>query len=221
MAAQNVYRGYQWTQPIAFGAVATAWSTSQAYTVGCTVTNGGLTYFCLIAHTSGTFATDLASLYWILITPILWTLSAVAAGAGRISSVWDRGAGNLPERYYWFASARWVATPAAGDALRLYFIRSLALATAALTDGPLTYGDAGIAAEAAMSNNCDPIGPINVHTAADQQFAASGEVRIVSRYVGLGAWNSSATKAIITDASLTRWNYLLLVPIPPTVEASA
>lgn len=45
----------------------TAWLTATAYVVGNYVTNGGFTYKCLVNHTSGTFATDLAANKWILI----------------------------------------------------------------------------------------------------------------------------------------------------------
>lgn len=42
-----------------------AWLTSTSYAVGAYVTQSGTTYRCLIAHTSGTFATDLAALKWV------------------------------------------------------------------------------------------------------------------------------------------------------------
>jgi hypothetical protein len=45
-----------------------AWATATDYVVGppsSVVTQGGETYVCLVAHTSGTFATDLASGKWI------------------------------------------------------------------------------------------------------------------------------------------------------------
>ena len=42
----------------------TAWATSTAYVVGNFVTNSGTTYYCIVAHTSGTFATDLAAGKW-------------------------------------------------------------------------------------------------------------------------------------------------------------
>jgi hypothetical protein len=45
-----------------------AWVTATAYAIGDYRTNGGYTYKCLIAHTSGTFATDLAAAYWLLST---------------------------------------------------------------------------------------------------------------------------------------------------------
>lgn len=41
-----------------------AWATSTAYKVGDFVSNNDKTYFCQTAHTSGTFATDLANEYW-------------------------------------------------------------------------------------------------------------------------------------------------------------
>ena len=43
---------------------ATAWVTSHGYVIGDFVSQGGLTYICLLAHTSGTFATDLAAGDW-------------------------------------------------------------------------------------------------------------------------------------------------------------
>lgn len=44
---------------------AAAWSTTTAYVVGDYVTQGGIIYYCQIAHTSGTFATDLAAFRWV------------------------------------------------------------------------------------------------------------------------------------------------------------
>ena len=50
---------------VALEAAATdAWVTSTTYVVGDKVTDSGESYVCLVAHTSGTFATDLASAYW-------------------------------------------------------------------------------------------------------------------------------------------------------------
>jgi hypothetical protein len=45
-----------------------AWVTSTAYVVGDVVATGGAVYKCLTAHTSGTFATDLAAVKWVLVT---------------------------------------------------------------------------------------------------------------------------------------------------------
>lgn len=45
-----------------------AWLTGTGYVVGNFVAQGGQTYYCLISHTSGTFATDLAAGKWRLQT---------------------------------------------------------------------------------------------------------------------------------------------------------
>lgn len=42
-----------------------AWQTSTAYAVGALVNSSSFSYRCLIAHTSGTFATDLAAGKWV------------------------------------------------------------------------------------------------------------------------------------------------------------
>lgn len=44
---------------------ATAWTTSHSYTKGDFVTQTSVQYYCLISHTSGTFATDLAAGKWV------------------------------------------------------------------------------------------------------------------------------------------------------------
>lgn len=54
----------------------TAWVTSTAYVVGDCRTEAGVTYRCLVSHTSGTFATDLAAGKWTT-TPVItgdWTV---------------------------------------------------------------------------------------------------------------------------------------------------
>jgi hypothetical protein len=44
-----------------------AWVTATAYVVDDTVQHDGSSYICLVAHTSGTFATDLAAVKWDLV----------------------------------------------------------------------------------------------------------------------------------------------------------
>lgn len=45
-----------------------AWLTATAYVVRDVVTQGTNTYICCVAHTSGTFAVDLAAVKWLLVT---------------------------------------------------------------------------------------------------------------------------------------------------------
>jgi hypothetical protein len=53
------------TQVLKPAANVSAWVTSHAYVVGNYVMNVGTMYYCVIAHTSGTFATDLAAGKWV------------------------------------------------------------------------------------------------------------------------------------------------------------
>jgi len=55
-----------WEYNIAYAATATAWAGTTPYVVGNFVSTGGNIYECLVDHTSGTFATDLAAGKWIL-----------------------------------------------------------------------------------------------------------------------------------------------------------
>jgi hypothetical protein len=48
------------------------WSTGQTYQVGTFIKNGANSYYCLTKHIAGTFATDLASGYWILRKPVYY-----------------------------------------------------------------------------------------------------------------------------------------------------
>lgn len=68
MEIGNLYiRFYANTGSVIVGS-APAWQTSTGYFVGNYVTEGGQIYYCQIAHTSGTFATDLAAGDWVLQT---------------------------------------------------------------------------------------------------------------------------------------------------------
>lgn len=51
-------------------ATAPAWLTLTGYVVGNYVTESGTIYYCLVAHTSGTFATDLAAGKWVAQTAL-------------------------------------------------------------------------------------------------------------------------------------------------------
>lgn len=219
MSTQNVYYNPQPASAVCFAAAAAAWNTSTDYVVGQLVTESGSTYFCLIAHTSGTFATDLDAGKWLLLAAaVVWTPQAEGTGKGRLSAVWDRGAGHLPERYRFRCSTRWAATPAAGDSLRLYLPSSEGIATAALADGALTFGDAELTSEVPLVYDCDPLTPYPVAGAVDQLWITSGLARITARYVAMAGWNSSATKAL-TNTATDHW--CLFYPADRVIEAAA
>jgi hypothetical protein len=46
------------------------WVTATNFRVGHYANNGNLLYKCLTAHVSGTFATDLAAVKWVLVGPV-------------------------------------------------------------------------------------------------------------------------------------------------------
>lgn len=55
------------------GAVS-AWATATAYAIGDLRSNGGTVYYCTTAHTSGTFATDLAAGKWYALTGAIYEI---------------------------------------------------------------------------------------------------------------------------------------------------
>jgi hypothetical protein len=67
------------TQIVKPTADVSAWVTSHAYVVGNYVMNASTMYYCVIAHTSGTFATDLAAGKWVAQTILEVVTSYLAA----------------------------------------------------------------------------------------------------------------------------------------------
>ena len=51
------------------------WATSTAYIVGQYVQTGSILYKCIIAHTSGTFATDLLATKWVEMNDQAFTIA--------------------------------------------------------------------------------------------------------------------------------------------------
>lgn len=68
------------TSTVSFAAKG-SWVTTTAYVLGDVVTQGTGTYICVVAHTSGTFATDLAASKWVLLISNTVTVTFTAKGA--------------------------------------------------------------------------------------------------------------------------------------------
>jgi len=68
-------------------AITTDWVTATTYVPGDVRDEGGVIYFCLIGHTSGTFATDLAAGKWEIYN--LLTASSAVFLAGHVGSYWQ------------------------------------------------------------------------------------------------------------------------------------
>lgn len=63
------------------------WVTTTVYAVGDLVLQGGIVYVCMVAHSSGTFATDLAAGKWGQVTANATAATTVFAPTGTISAV--------------------------------------------------------------------------------------------------------------------------------------
>jgi hypothetical protein len=136
-----------------------------------------------------------------------------AAGKGRISNSWDRGAGAQPARYKWRMKTRWAATAAGGDALRIYLVTS----DGTNPDGTLSATDAELSSETPLFGNCQFIGAV-ISSGVSQVEVSSGVCLIHDRYVQVAVWNGSSTKALTnteTDHILT------LIPIPDDIQAAS
>lgn len=69
-------------------APALPWATATAYAVGNAVVQGSSLYRCLISHTSGVFATDLAAVKWLFIVALpTQTLTGVIISVGAATSI--------------------------------------------------------------------------------------------------------------------------------------
>lgn len=58
-----------------------AWATTTAYTAGDLVSRSGTNYYCTTAHTSGTFATDLAAGKWYALTGSVYEIPSPYSAA--------------------------------------------------------------------------------------------------------------------------------------------
>lgn len=68
------------------GSVKGAWLTATAYVANDLVTQTGVTYVCVVAHTSGVFATDLTAVKWIGLTPTYTAFGASVLGAANAAA---------------------------------------------------------------------------------------------------------------------------------------
>jgi hypothetical protein len=140
------------------------------------------------------------------------TLNNLAAGAGRISDRWDRGAGSLPMRYRWKAVMQFETAPVVGEYVKLVKSESdgtnedgnVGTADAALTAGPMA--------------NCKTLGIVSVQTTdAATDNIASGIVMLWERYVSFGVFNSTADNLKATND--TSW--IELTPMYDEIQAAA
>ena len=115
------------------------------------------------------------------------TLSALAAGVGRVSARYDRGASAKAALYEWRFHCSLTGTNVVGATIELYAFTS---------DGSNPDGEIGTADAALATNkrqNGKPLGLLVVdQTTTNTIMTASGLVLLAQRYVSIGVWNNTA-----------------------------
>lgn len=146
----------------------------------------------------------------------LLNLKGLAAATGRLSVFIDRGANAAPADYEVRGYASWVATPTVGEGLQICIVQS----DGVHTDGGLTYHASNDAALTLAAFNAIPtqVGMVVVHTADTAEKGTVGRVRISSRYVAVGTYNTSAAKGLTDSDSVSA---VVLTPLYPDIQAAA
>lgn len=158
-------------------------------------------------------------------TAITWTntggdktlnLKGLAAVTGRLGAFYDRGAGAAPAEYEVRVYCSWVSNPTVRDALKVGLFQS----DGTHSDSGVTYDGTNDAALALVALDANPnyVGAVVAHTADTNEKGGSWRVRISSRYVAPGCYNTSADKTLTDTNSVSA---VVLIPLYPDIQAAA
>ena len=130
---------------------------------------------------------------------VVWTLSALASGAGRISAQYDKGAGAQPAFWQFVCRLQLTGTNVVGATVEYYIVRG---------DGTDTDGNVGTADAALTTDkrrNLQFIGTLVVDqtTTNTKMVATFNNVYIPSRYFSMGVWDAT-TLPFKTDTTTHR-----------------
>ena len=127
---------------------------------------------------------------------VTFTLTSLAASAGRQSAQLDLGASAQPFMFRWRAWVKFATTPVVGESIDIYIKTS----DGTHLDNDDGTGDAAVSAEDKLKN-LRYVGSIIVDEASSTpEFSASGTVAIYERYVQLVIWNATADALSATAA---------------------
>ena len=138
------------------------------------------------------------------------TLSALAAGAGRVSVQHDFGASSFSRLYGWRATVQMATAGVVGETIDIYLSTS---------DGTNPDGEEGVAVAALASSdslaNMHYIGSIVVDTTStDTDITSSGFCTIDARYASVVLFNNTAD-ALKTDTAV---HSVKITPVPSEVQ---
>ena len=141
----------------------------------------------------------------------VFTPTSVANAAGRVSAVYDRGAGSLAAPLRWQVRTRCGTNPTVGNVLRVYLITGQ---DGTYEDAAFASGDAAVSSEDSF-RNATLIGQVQADAASTtKDFIKSGLVYVYARYIRVGWWNalSQALSSTAADHEMT------LVPMPDEAQ---
>lgn len=140
---------------------------------------------------------------------LVMTLNNLAAGAVRLGTRKDLGAGSTPEWYTWRLTVQFETAPVVGETIPIY----LSWSDGTEEDGQL--GTADAAGDTNSIRNMKLIGTLIVtSTDASHDMTASGICRIATRYVSPCIYNKTADNLKATNDT----GEFTLTPIPPELQ---
>jgi hypothetical protein len=136
-------------------------------------------------------------------TDVVFTLTSLAAGAGRQSAQHDFTDAARPYKYRWRASVKFSTAPVVGERIDYYY--KSALTSTTILDNDDGTGDIALSSTDKL-RNLHYIGSIIVDEAATGvEMVASGTISIMERFVHIVCHNATADvlSATSTDMSFT------------------
>lgn len=142
---------------------------------------------------------------------IALTLNNLAAGAARISTQKDLGAGSTPGLFTVRGVMEFDSAPAQGEVVDIYISTS----DGTDPDGQEGVTDAAVGDVGSLDNMMF-VGSVVCTTATvDHQFTASFTVPISTRYYSIVVYNRSAADNLQATAN-TSW--VIVTPVPPEIQ---
>lgn len=171
------------------------WLTSTSYPANQGVWEGSIVYRCLLAHTSGVFATDLAASKWVVLADFTTPVSAANTSAAAAAASATASAGSAS------------AASASAGAAALSATNAGLSATAAAASAATATTQAGIATtQATTATSQAAAAAASATTATTQATAAAVSAATATTQAGNAATSASAAATSATTATTQAGN---------------